>query len=266
MSGDHHRVLTWNLWWRYGPWERRLPAIVETVRRLDPDLVALQEVWVADGTSSAQIIADTLGFHLEVAHRLEVDGVGFGNAVLSRWPIRRSAVRPLPGGGPDTDEQRLVLMAEVEAPADPVQVFSAHLNWRHDQSAIRQAQVRELCAFVAAERPRHYPPIVCGDFNAEPGSDEVRMLTGLAAAPEAGIVFRDSWTADGTAGPGWTWSNDNPHAAAEHEAARRIDYVFTGWRRDDGRGVPVSSRVVGDAPIDGVWPSDHFGVLAELRR
>jgi endonuclease/exonuclease/phosphatase family metal-dependent hydrolase len=261
---DRLRVLSWNLWWRFGPWEERLPAIVASIERLDADLIALQEVWVADGTSSAHVIAEALGYHVEVAHRLELDGVGFGNAVVSRWPIARAAVRPLPSAD-GTDEQRLALLAEVEAPNEPVQIVSTHLNWRHDESAVRQAQVRELCAFIASERPRSYPPILCGDFNAEPDSDEVRMLTGRAAVPEPGLVFRDAWTSPGNHGPGCTWVDANPFAAAEHEQERRIDYVFTGWRRNDGRGAPLSCRVVGDAPVQGVWPSDHLGVLAEVR-
>lgn len=263
-NGERLRVLTWNLWWRFGPWEERLPAIIATLREHDPDLVALQEVWIADGTSSAQVIAEALGLHVEVAHRLEVDGVGFGNAVLSRWPIGRTAVRDLPSAG-GTEEQRLALLAEVDAPTTRVQLYSTHLNWRHDESAVRQAQVRELCAFIAAERPRSYPPILCGDLNAEPSSDELRMLTGLAAVPEPGLVFRDAWTARGTEGPGFTWVDANPFAAAEHEQERRIDYVLSGWRRSDGRGQPLSCRVVGDRPVDGVWPSDHLGVLAELQ-
>jgi endonuclease/exonuclease/phosphatase family metal-dependent hydrolase len=258
-------VLTWNLWWRFGPWERRLPAIIETVRRLEPDIAALQEVWVADGTSSAELIADALGYHVAVDHRLELDGVGFGNAVVSRWPILETATTPLPAGDVGHDEERLALLAVVDAPTGPVQVWSTHLSWRHDESAVRQAQVRELCAAVAARRPRTYPPIVCGDFNAEPGSDEIRMLTGLAAVPEPGLVFRDAWTSPGCSGQGATWSDANPFAEAELEQERRIDYVFTGWRRNDGRGRPVSCRVVGDEPVDGVWPSDHFGVLAALQ-
>ena len=78
-------------------------------------------------------------------------------------------------------------------------------------------------------------------------------------------MFRDAWTSPGTQGPGHTWVDANPFAAAEHEQERRIDYVFTGWRRNDGRGAPLSCRVVGDVPVQGVWPSDHLGVLAELR-
>jgi endonuclease/exonuclease/phosphatase family metal-dependent hydrolase len=258
-------VLTWNLWWRFGPWEERLPAIIDTIRRLDPDIAALQEVWVADGTSSAGLIAEALGYHHVVGHRLELDGVGFGNAVLSRWPILESATEPLPRGVVGHDEERLIQMAVVDAPTAPVQVYSTHLNWRHDESAVRQHQVRALCAMVARNRPRDHPPVVCGDFNAEPDSDEIRMLTGLAAVPEPGLVFRDAWTAPGCSGQGATWSDANPFAKAEFEQDRRIDYVFTGWRRNDGRGAPVSCRVVGDEPVDGVWPSDHFGVLAELQ-
>ena len=258
-------VLTWNLWWRFGPWEERLPAIVETVRRLDPDIAALQEVWVADGTSSAQVIAEALGYHVTVAHRLELDGVGFGNAVISRWPIVETDMVPLPGPTVGHDEERLVLLAVVDTPHDPVQVYSTHLNWRHDHSAVRQAQVGELCRMVADHRPREYPPIVCGDFNAEPHSDEIRMLTGQAAVPVEGLVFRDAWTASDAEGPGWTWANENPYAKVEHEQQRRIDYVLTGWRRNDGRGAPLSCRVVGNRPVESTWPSDHYGVLAELQ-
>jgi hypothetical protein len=30
------------------------------------------------------------------------------------------------------------------------------------------------------------------------------------------------------------------------------------------RGEPISSRLVLDQQVDGVWPSDHFGVCAEI--
>jgi endonuclease/exonuclease/phosphatase family metal-dependent hydrolase len=263
---DGASVLSWNLWWRFGPWEARLPAIVETIGRLEPDIAALQEVWVADGTSSAHVIAEALGYHVAVDHRLDLDGVGFGNAVLSRWPITATTTWPLPwADGFGHDEERLLLRAVVDAPRDPIQVHCTHLAWRYDHSELRQAQVREICRHIAAGRPREYPPVLCGDLNAEPHSDEVRMLTGQAAVPVPGLVFRDAWTAPGCEGPGWTWSNANPYAAAEHEPDRRIDYVLTGWRRDDGRGAPLSCRVVGDEPVDGVWPSDHLGVLATVR-
>ena len=259
------RVLTWNLWWRFGPWERRRPAIAATLAELRPDVVALQEVWgEPGGTDLAAELAGDLGYDHAYASRLSIDGVDFGNAVLSRWPITSSASTDLPAP-PGADELRLVLRADVDGPRGPFQVFSTHLNWRFDHSGIRQEQVRGIAEAVAAARPRTYPPILCGDFNAVPDSDEVRLLTGRAAGPVDGLVFHDAWEVAGDGGPGSTWSNANPYAALDLEPDRRIDYVFAGWPKAGGAGHVTSCRVVGTDPVDGVVPSDHYGVLAELR-
>ena len=43
----------------------------------------------------------------------------------------------------------------------------------------------------------------------------------------------------------------------------RIDYVLAGLPRR-GRGQLRSARLAGDAAVGGVWPSDHFAVVAEL--
>jgi endonuclease/exonuclease/phosphatase family metal-dependent hydrolase len=259
------RVLTWNLWWRFGPEERRRPAIAATLAALDPDVVALQEVWgEPGGTNFAAELAEGLGFDSAYAARLELDGVQFGNAVLSRWPITSSTPTPLPAP-PEADEQRLVLRADVDGPRGPLQVFSTHLNWRFDHSAVRQQQVRAIAEVVAGARPRTYPPVLCGDFNAVPDSDEIRMLTGRAAGPVDGLVFHDAWDAAGDGGPGHTWSNANPYAVLDLEPDRRIDYVLVGWPKAGGAGHVTSCEVVGTSPVDGVVPSDHYGVLAELR-
>ena len=45
------RVMSWNLWWQFGPWGERLPAIAATLAAVDADVFALQEVW-HDGTRS----------------------------------------------------------------------------------------------------------------------------------------------------------------------------------------------------------------------
>ncbi len=57
------RVLTWNIWWRFGPWERRRLAIVATLARLDADVIALQEVWSDETTNLAAELAAELGYH-----------------------------------------------------------------------------------------------------------------------------------------------------------------------------------------------------------
>jgi endonuclease/exonuclease/phosphatase family metal-dependent hydrolase len=109
-------------------------------------------------------------------------------------------------------------------------------------------------------------PVIAGDFNAEPDATAIRYLSGLAALDGASTYFQDAWRLAGDGGPGLTWSNANPHAALDAEPDRRLDYVFSGFRGPSGAGRPVECRVVADEPVEGVWPSDHHGVLAVLQR
>jgi endonuclease/exonuclease/phosphatase family metal-dependent hydrolase len=265
------RVLTWNLWWRFGPWEERRPAIAATIARLDADILCLQEVWEDDEVCFAAELATALGYHHVYGSRVELDGVRFGNAVLSRWPIADHEVLPLPAPA-DADELRTCVRADVHGPRGPLQVYSTHLNWRFDQSHIRQEQVRAICAFIARSRAgteHTFPPVLCGDLNADPDSDEVRMLTGRTTTPEPKLVFHDAWEvagrASGSSSTGATWTNHNPYAKLDLEPDRRIDYVLVGWPKAGGAGHVTSCTVECLEPVEGVVPSDHLGVLAELR-
>lgn len=258
------RVVTWNLWGRGGPWEARLDAIAATLSNLTPDIVVLQEVWEeTGGRSQAEVLAEAMGLHWVFASRYAIDGVAVGNAVLSRWPGAGFEVRPLPAP-PELEELRNAVRVEIDGPRGRLHVFTTHLNWKFDQSAVRQEQVCALARFVADTPDSDVPPILAGDFNAAPDSDEIRMLTGRAAVPVPGLVFQDAWEMAGDGGPGYTWVNANPWARADLEPDRRIDYVFAGFPRRGGAGHVVACRVAG-APVDGLWPSDHLAVVAELR-
>ena len=147
------RVVTWNLWGRGGPWEARLAAIGATLSALDPDLVALQEVWAEGSRNQAAILAGQLGFHHVYADRYTIDGVSVGNAVLARWPLARHEVRDLPAPV-ELEELRNVIRAEVEGPRGSLEIFTTHLNWRFDQSDVRQEQVRTLSLIHISEPTR----------------------------------------------------------------------------------------------------------------
>ena len=89
------------------------------------------------------------------------------------------------------------------------------------------------------------------------------------AAIDAGIApwrqSDDAWEAARNKGPGYTWSNDNPFAAASLDLDRRIDHVMVGHPKLGGVGHVLAAHVAGDVPIDGMWGSDHLAVVAELR-
>jgi exonuclease III len=55
------RIVTWNVWGRYGPWEDRAPRILETLAELRPDVLCLQEVSREGALTHADVIGQHLG-------------------------------------------------------------------------------------------------------------------------------------------------------------------------------------------------------------
>jgi endonuclease/exonuclease/phosphatase family metal-dependent hydrolase len=262
------RVATLNIWNRFGPWDARLAAIRAGVAQLSPDLLGLQEVLrlargEGDELDQAAAIAEGFGYH--VAYARAHDERWYGNAALSRWPIVQSRVLELPRAG--TEERRTLLFADVDSPHGRIPFFVTHLNWKFDEGHVREAQLREVVQCIEALAPADaFPAILVGDFNAEPGSDEIRFLRGLTSLGCARrVYFQDAFAVAGDGSPGITFARRNPFAAPLREPDRRIDYVFVRGRDDGHRGDPIDARVCFDAPVDGTFPSDHFGVVADLR-
>ena len=269
LAQDRLRVVTWNVWGRYGPWAERQQAIVDGLRRIDADVVCLQEAWQTGDHCQPAALAGALGLEWVYAPAFEINGGWSGNAILSRWPIASHDITELPmagGGATDTDpgERRVLLFGELNAPRGPIQVFTTHLSWRADWSGVRQAQVAAIGQVVADRKPRQFPAVLCGDFNAEPGSDEMRMLTGQAAVAVPGVVFKDAFAARGE-GPGWTITDTNPYAAASLDDRSRVDYVLVGWPKAGGAGQILSAWVAGQEAPGGLAGSDHYAVVADLR-
>lgn len=262
MSTDVLRVLTLNIWNLSGDWRSRRRAIVEVVQDCAPDVVCLQEVVDNDSGNQARWLAEALG-GWAVAYAGSPSGATgrFGNAILSTGPIDDVASMDLPHVADPLDTQRVVLHARTGG----VDVFCTHLAWQLHDAALRERQVRALMAFVRERAAPEALVVAAGDFNAEPDASAMRYLTGLGTLDGESVYLQDAWRLAGDGGPGITWSNRNPHAALDREPDRRLDYVLSGFHGPSGRGRPVECRVVGDEPVDGVWPSDHFGVLAVLQ-
>jgi endonuclease/exonuclease/phosphatase family metal-dependent hydrolase len=262
------RVATLNIWNRFGQWEARLVAIRETMASLAPDLVGLQEVLrldpdQGDALDQAAAIADGFGYH--TAYSRAHDEPWLGNAALSRWPIVGSQTFELPRAG--TSERRTLLFADVDAPFGRVPFFVTHLNWRFDEGHVREAQVREIVLRIESiVEDDGFPAVLVGDFNAESDSDEIRYLRGLTSLGAGRrVYFQDAFALAGNGSSGCTYVRANPLAAPLTEPDRRIDYVFVRGRDERSRAQPVGARICFDQPVEGAFPSDHFGVVATLR-
>jgi endonuclease/exonuclease/phosphatase family metal-dependent hydrolase len=259
------RVVSWNVWGRYGTnWADRQGAIEDELVAAAPDVVCLVETWRAGDVDQPALVATRLGFdhHCFVGDWEQEDWIS-GAGFVSRWPLGPITLRPLRGDdGAGFGE---VLHVEVDGERGPLQLFLAMLDYPLDASARRQAQARTLAAFVQEIGNARHPTVVCGDFNAGPDSDELRLLTGQAATAVPGLVFYDAWEIAGDGTPGHTWSNRNPLAATGLYPDRRFDYVLSAWPRAGGVGHPLSCALLGVRPPEAVQLSDHYGVVADLR-
>jgi len=149
-------------------------------------------------------------------------------------------------------------------------VFSTHLAPPPEQAYHRVAQVLAIDEAIKKRETGDSPLpfILCGDFNAEPSSDEIRFLSSLATINGTSTYFQEAWTAAGNTEPGLTFDRRvNDLAAAIHLRPKRLDYLFVGdpWGREDGAGLVTSASLAFHEPPTGRHASDHFGLVVDIR-
>lgn len=273
-------MVSWNVQGRVGEWVERETALATELAGITPEVVALQESWVEPGgATQAAVLGDRLGLHAVTAAELAGFDLYPGapywvvNGLLSRWPLELMVAAPLPDehGEPTW---RHVLVARVLRPepdGGPFLIAGTHLEHGLDRSATRMAQAAALARHLATclgdddARRDGIPAVLGGDLNAVPWSDEVRGLTGASGPHVPGLVLVDAWEAAGNDGRGDTWATANPRVPrrAVHPN-RRLDYVMVTWPRRRGSGHVDRCHLAATTPVDGVWPSDHFAVVADI--
>jgi endonuclease/exonuclease/phosphatase family metal-dependent hydrolase len=285
-DGAGIQVVTWNIraaigpgepfpagWWRHVT-DERFGRICAVIRDLDADVVALQEVSFYDVEGEVHDqpldLARSTGRHvrygavhayplIEPQSGRAIGSATWGNALLTREPIRDWFTVGLPVGGDDdhvepagsglalagtrfldapygTREPRCAVGGTVAGEGGlETTVMSTHLAYAG--AAQRAAQAQALARTAAERAGPDGPLVLLGDFNAAIDSSELRPLAS---------TFGDAFTAVGVT-PG--------------DARRRscgdlaIDHILV-------RGFSVDAcRVVTDARD----ASDHLPVVATLR-
>jgi endonuclease/exonuclease/phosphatase family metal-dependent hydrolase len=268
LASDHVerlRVLTFNLWGIRGDWPARRKVMSDGLRDLRPDLVAFIEAIKTDEYDQARdVLGD--GYHLAYQAAPEPDGQSV--AIASRWPISAVHEVDLNVTPRTADFACTTLVGEIDIPPPigPV-LFADHVpNWQLDFELERELQTLACATFLeGAARDRDVHVILAGDFTADPDSANVRFLSGRQSLHGQSVCYRDAWVAVHRDEPGDTFTSRNPLVGDRDWPFTRLDYVFV---RCAGHGGPTlriaSCEVVFDEPVDGVWASDHFGVVADL--
>lgn len=245
-GGRDLRVLSFNIWHDMQDWAARRPLLIQAVRDADVDVIGLQEV-LEDAAKGLPNQADTLAQALNAAGLGEyrvvfssTDAKGaprrYGNALLSRLPIVSHDMKRLA----PLDDSRTALRAVIQLGQRQVTVVNTHFHHTPEGGAIRATQAADLLSWIPQDGA---PLIVMGDFNA-PLSD-----SGLASfGPPRFVSALPAGAAETTLNP------------AKGHDRRVIDHIFV----EPEAFVVRSARLIGDRPTNGEYPSDHFGVVADL--
>jgi endonuclease/exonuclease/phosphatase family metal-dependent hydrolase len=175
------RIVTYNVHRCVGN-DRRLNVarIADVLARLEPDIVALQELDVGrartDHVDQAHEIARRLGMASHFHAALTVEEERYGDAILTCYPERLMQVGPLPGyERMRALEPRGALWVEVVIDGKAVHVINTHLGLVPRE---QQIQAAWLAGPAWLEHPHcQGPRILLGDFNATGASVVHRTLT-----------------------------------------------------------------------------------------
>lgn len=166
-----------------------------------------------------------------------------GLAIISRLPILETGCRFLDvkDFAADSNRRNTQYAAIRLADGSTVGVFNPHFSYDKNNYP---SNIDETIAYMA--QYSNLPTIIMGDMNVDPQTPSLKDLA------EAG--FYDLWALKRPDDPGFTAPFDNPPA--------RIDYIWANSRIDPDRVRSIDlvlNKRVGDT-----YPSDHFGVLAEI--
>ena len=189
--------------------------IVRAIAHYQPDIVALQELDVnrprTRSANQASVLAQPLGMKWYFFPAIELKDEHFGNAILTRLPMRLVHAGQLPAlpGNPHR-ERRAALWAAVEWRGHEVQFLTTHLGLKGYE---RVLQVNALLGAEWLSNALCRPPLIlAGDLNALPGTRAYRRLRS---------VLRDPFP----------WSGWPPGTFSSRFPVLRLDHVLfsSGW-------------------------------------
>ena len=258
------RVLTANV---LGPanaaWQDRLPVLTRGLQQAAPDIAALQEVPARDLGVVTALLGG--GYHLTPFSHAADDGIG--GVLATRWPHQVLAeIDQRDQDRPGELPWAATLLVRVATPVGDVVVAHHKPSWPFPAEAARERQAL-AAARALEEHVGGAHAVLLGDLDATPDAASVLFLRGRRPIDGFSVCYQDAWETVHPREPGFTFDAVNPLVRRGEVAtavSRRIDYVLVRSVAHGPTLQVVSCERLFTDPEDGVWASDHFGVLAEL--
>ena len=148
----------------------RTAAVLE---ELDADVIALQEV-DRNCTRSGKVdqpewLGKRLGMHPRFAKFMDFQGGEYGLAILSKTEPAADFRHVLPEGAEPRSALEVVLPAGNQGESE-ISVVCLHFDWTTPARRIPQ-----INALLKALEDRDRPVVLVGDFNADPGSETMKL-------------------------------------------------------------------------------------------
>ena len=250
------RVATLNLFNNpHGRWADREGLVHEQAVALDADVLALQECDLA-GDQVDRLLA-ALGPAYAAVRLRNPDAASIKSlAVISRVPVEAD------DGCIDLGSSDIALRVRL---AGGVEVVTTHLHFGPSRggSEIRAVQVRKLLAWlgpVGGDRR----VVLCGDFNAGPRGETIKAIKQVLRSAHEDVHGDE---------PEWTHPTELVRVIDAQAAfgvpllpegkGHAIDYVFVSPSFEVRSCAIAFDRPHPDEP--GLFPSDHLGLVADLR-
>ncbi len=199
------KILTWNIanYNDHPFWEERIGLIVDEIIRLNPDVIALQEVRFCFETPSTkltglntaeQILFELnqrgfgIGYHLAIAPAMYYNHeastirnfpckaimnegksvIWEGLTVISKYPIQEH-VNLILNPNPPIEDSNVRNLQVVET--GHVTILNTHLSYAPLQA---MQNAKEIMSYATKRNYKKY--ILCGDFNVTPNSEVIKLI------------------------------------------------------------------------------------------
>lgn len=154
--------------------QESLDLIIEAIGDTQAHIIALQEVdrYIPRSgyKDQAKEIANALGYYYVYGETINVLGIKYGNAIISKFPILEYENKKLPG---DSIETRGLLSAKIDVEGNLFQVYTTHLGL---SAKDRERQIKSINAYLEHST---IPFVLMGDFNCEPFSEEITEISSI---------------------------------------------------------------------------------------
>jgi endonuclease/exonuclease/phosphatase family metal-dependent hydrolase len=243
--------------------EERLAIIGRALAAEEPDVVLLQEVFVAPLPGYPDVVRtllDALGPGY-TAFFGDISGAPLGEGGIGQLTITRLAV--VSGQNQNVGGIRSLHRLTLQTPAGGfVAVYNAHLEGTSGEEQ-GLTEIERVLDFLD-QSARDAPAVLGGDFNARPSDPAVRRLLERGFSDTLAAAGRDRCERAGD--PGCT-SSTIPLGDPGRRASRRIDYVFlrdgaaAALRLEDARPFLDAPATTARGPL---WASDHIGMMVTI--